>query len=315
MILKGAGATFPDPVYAKWFHNYRRENPSLEITYEAIGSEAGVRQLIAGAVDFGASDSPNAIRELAPDQQNRFLFVPSVIGAVVPIVNLPGFSGELALTPEALAGIYLGKITRWNDPALRDGNRGHHLPDLPIVVIHRADGSGTSYAWTEYLSKTSAGWNAKVGASLDPKWPVGKGANGNDGVAKAVKELGGSIGYVEFIYALENHITYAKVRNREGEFVGASLESMAIAARQAVRSMDDSRISIVDAPGAGAYPIASVTWLVVPAHIGDPLKRNAMAAFLRWMIGPGQTQAAALGYLALPKEIISRDEAAIARVE
>jgi phosphate transport system substrate-binding protein len=312
--LTGAGATFPYPVYAKWFTNYRLENPNLEITYDSIGSEAGIRKLLAGGVHFAASDSPDAIREVAPNEEGKYLFFPSVVGAVVPIVNLPGFSGDIAFTPEALAGIYLGKIKKWNDPILTRANRGLRLPDLDIVVVHRADGSGTSYAWTDYLSKTSPEWKTQVGSSLAPKWPIGKAANGNDGVAKLVKELGGSIGYVEFVYALQNQLSFGKVRNRDGEFVGASLESIAVSANRSDEIGDDFKVSIVDSPGAGAYPIASFTWLIVPAHVADEARRGAIMGFLKWMLGPGQRQAAALGYLALPKDLVNKEEAAIVRI-
>jgi phosphate transport system substrate-binding protein len=312
-VLKAAGATFPYPVYSKWFANYRRENPNVQIEYEAIGSEAGIRKLLAGAVDFGASDSPNAIRELAPAEEGKYLLFPSVVGAVVPIVNLPGLTQQIAFTPEALAGIYLGKITRWNDPLLKQANRGLALPDLEIKVVHRADGSGTSYAWTEYLSGTSAEWKTTVGASLTPKWPAGRAATGNDGVARQVKEIGGSIGYVEFIYALQNHLSYGKVRNRSGAFVEAGLESIAAAVGHAEFG-EDFKSSLVDAPGAGAYPIAAFTWIVVPDRIGDENRRSALCAFLRWMLGPGQRQAAALGYLALPGEIVAKEKDAIARI-
>ena len=235
-ILKGAGATFPFPAYEKWFTNYRRENPALQITYEPVGSEEGVRSLLANSVDFGASDSPEVIHELAPADEGRYLFFPSVVGAVVPVVNLPGLPGDIAFTPQALAGIYLGKIKKWNDPILTRINRGLRLPDLDVTVVHRADGSGTSYAWTDYLSKTSPEWKAEVGTSLTPKWPVGREANGNDGVSKLVKEQAGSIGYVEFIYALQNHLSYGRVRNRNGEFVSASLESIAAAVSHSTNS-------------------------------------------------------------------------------
>jgi phosphate transport system substrate-binding protein len=313
-ILKGAGATFPYPVYNKWFTNYRRENPSVDITYSAIGSEAGIRSLLDGQVDFGASDSPQAIREIEPDAQAKYVFLPSVVGAVVPIVNLPGFAGDIAFTPEALAGIYLGKIKKWNDPALKQANKGLHLPDLDIVVVHRQDGSGTSYAWTDYLSKTSPEWKLAVGSSLTPGWPTGRAAEGNDGVANLVKELGGAIGYVEFIYALENHLNYGKVRNQNGEFVGASLESISAAVTHCVEMCEGLKISVIDSPGSGAYPIASFTWLVVPAHIADPVKRSALVGFLKWMLGPGQTQAAALGYLALPADVVAKEQAALAKL-
>src|SRR5579871_1634382 len=295
--LKGAGATFPFPIYAKWFANYTRDNPNVKIAYDSIGSEAGIRRLLDGGADFGASDSPEILSELAPGDQDKYLLFPSVVGAVVPIVNLPGVPSDIAFTPEALAGIYLGKIKKWNDPVLRQANRSVRLPDLDIVVIHRADGSGTSYAWTDYLSKTSAEWKTRVGCSLAPKWPTGRAASGNDGVAKVVKELGGSIGYVEFIYALENHLSYGKIRNQNGEFVEASLETIASAVGHSTEIRGDFHASMVDAPGENAYPIASFTWIVVPAHVADTAKRNAIALFLRWILGPGQRQAAALGYL------------------
>ncbi len=313
--LKGAGATFPFPVYEKWFTNYRRENPALQIMYEPIGSEAGVRRLLANSIDFAASDSPQAIHELSPGDDGKYLFFPSVVGAVVPVVNLPGLSGDIAFTPEALSGIYLGKIKKWNDPILARTNRGLHLPDLDIVVAHRAEGSGTSYAWTDYLSKTSPEWKAQVGTSLTPKWPIGLGADGNDGVSKLVKEQSGSIGYVEFIYALQNHLSYGRVRNRNGEFVQASLESIAAAVSHSVKISGDFKVSIVDAPGAGVYPISTFTWVVVPAHIEDDAKRKALTGFLRWMVGPAQRQAAALGYLPIPKDVASKEDAAIARIQ
>ena len=312
--LNGAGATFPYPVYAKWFTNFRRENPALQVTYEPIGSEAGVRRLLANDIDFGASDSPVVIHELAPHDEEKYLFFPSVVGAVVPVVNLPGVFSNIAFTPEALAGIYLGKIKKWNDPILTRANRDLHLPDLDIVVVHRADGSGTSYAWTDYLSRISPAWKAQVGASLTPKWPTGREANGNDGVSKLVKEQSGSIGYVEFIYALQNHLSYGRVQNRNGEFVPASLESIAAAVSRSNKIKDDFKVSIVDAPGAGVYPISSFTWIVVPVHSVNNDKRNAMTGFLQWMLGPGQRQASALGYLPLPKDLVTKEEAAIAKI-
>jgi phosphate transport system substrate-binding protein len=314
ITLNGAGATFPYPVYQKWFTNFQVQDPGTQITYDSIGSDAGVRKLLAGSVDFGASDSPEAIHELAPGDESSYLLFPSVVGAVVPIVNVPGVPADIAFTPEALAGIFLGKITKWNDPVIVRANRGVHLPELDIVVVHRADGSGTSYAWTDYLSKADAEWRANVGCSLVPKWPTGRGATGNDGVAKLVKELGGSIGYVEFIYALQNHLSYGRIRNQNGEFVEASLESIAAAVGHSSQIRDDFKASIVDAPGEDAYPIASFTWIVVPTHIADEAKRSSITAFLKWMLGPGQRQAAALGYLALPKEIVAKEEDAIARI-
>jgi phosphate ABC transporter phosphate-binding protein len=313
-ILHGAGATFPYPVYARWFTNYRRENPNVEIDYEPVGSEAGVHKLIANSVDFSASDSPRAIHDLAPGDEKKYLFLPSVVGAVVPVVNLPGLPADISFTPEALAGIYLGKIKKWNDPVLARANRGVLLPNLDIIVVHRSDGSGTSYALTDYLSKTSSAWKAQVGTSLAPRWPVGREANGNDGVARMVKDEAGAIGYVEFIYALQNHLIYGRVRNRHGEFVLASLESIAAAANHSSIIDDDFDTSLVDAPGSAAYPISSFTWIVVPAQIADSAKRSAVSGFLQWMLGPGQRQAAALGYVALPQELLKKEAAAIGKI-
>jgi phosphate transport system substrate-binding protein len=301
-------------VYAKWFANYTRENPSVQIRYDPIGSEAGIRQLLAGEVDFGASDSPEIIHELARERESGYLLLPSVVGAVVPVVNLPGASGDISFTPEALGGIFLGKIKKWNDPVLRQANRGLRLPDLDIIVVHRADGSGTSYAFTSYLSKTSPEWKKEIGASLAPRWPTGRAAAGNDGVAKLVKELGGSIGYVEFIYALQNHLSYGSVRNRSGVFVSAGLESIGAAVGRIAEFGEDLRPSLADPPGSGVYPISSFTWFVVPMHIDDAARRDSVCAFLKWMLGPGQRQAAALGYLALPPDLVAREQNAIARI-
>lgn len=310
--LKGAGATFPYPIYAKWFANYNRQVPGVQITYSAIGSEAGVRRLLDGSLDFGASDNPEILHELAPDKEGKYLFFPSVIGAVVPVVNIPGFPSDIAFTPESLADIYLGKIKKWNHPLLQKANPRLRLPDLDIVVVHRADGSGTSYMWAHYLSKTSPEWKAEMGSGLPPKWPIGRAATGNDGVAKLVKELSGSIGYVEFIYALQNHLGFGSVRNQKGRFVTADLDSIAAAATDSLDS--DFKGSIINASGANAYPIASFSWFLIPAHIAIPDKREAVVGFLKWMLGPGQRQAAALGYVALPGSVVSREEAAIAKI-
>ena len=313
--LHGAGATFPSPIYTKWFANYRIKNPSVEITYDAIGSEAGIRSLLDRGVDFGASDNPQILEELAPDRGDQYLLFPSIIGAVVPIVNLPGMVKEISFTPQALAGIYSGKIRKWNDPVLRAANHGVSLPDLEIVVVHRKEGSGTSYAWTDYLSQANPEWKSQIGVSLEPKWPVGRGATGNDGVAKLVKELGGSIGYVEFIYALQNHLSYGRVQNRAGEFIAADLESVAAAAGSSSSLDANFKGSIVNAPGEGSYPIVSFTWLIVPSQIPDAAKRSAMADFLQWMLGPGQREAGTLGYVMLPESLISREEAAVSRIQ
>jgi phosphate transport system substrate-binding protein len=313
-VLRAAGATFPYPVYAKWIRNYRREDPDTEIIYDAIGSAAGISKLLAGAVDIGASDNPEAIREIAPSREAEYLLFPTVAGAVVPILNLPGLPNAIAFTPEALAGIYLGNIKKWNDPILRKANPHLHLPDLDIVVVHRADGSGTSYAWSQYLSKISPEWSARAGTGFNPRWPAGRAATGNEGVVKLVKEMGGSIGYVEFIYALQNHLSFGKIRNHDGQFVAASLESIAAAANDAAWTSGNFNVSIVDAAGPRAYPVASFTWLVVPARIAEASKRSAIARFLKWMLGPGQKQAAALGYVSLPRDVVAGEEEAIARI-
>jgi phosphate transport system substrate-binding protein len=314
-VLKGAGATFPLPVYSKWFSNYRRLDPTLQITYAPVGSEQGIRELVAGGVDFGASDSPDAVHDIAPEDETKYLFFSSVVGAVVPIVNLPALPGDIAFTPEVLAGIYLGNIKKWNDPALTRINHGMRLPDLDITVVHRADGSGTSYVWTDYLSKTSPEWKTKVGTSIEPKWPAGTAGTGNEGVATLVKDHAGSIGYVEFIYALQNHISYGRVRNQAGKFVSASLESISAAVSHYGNAPHNFKASLVDMPGEGVYPISSFTWIVVPAHIPDEARRNALIGFLKWMVGPGQRQAAALGYLPLPAELSKKEQDAIKRIE
>jgi phosphate transport system substrate-binding protein len=314
-VLKGAGATFPFPVYSKWFSNYRRLDPALQITYAPVGSEQGIRELMAGRVDFGASDSPDAVHDIAAGDESKYLFFSSVVGAVVPIVNLPALPGDMAFTPEVLAGIYLGKIKKWNDPLLTRINRGMHLPDLEITVVHRADGSGTSYVWTDYLSKTSPEWKAQVGTSIAPKWPAGIAGTGNDGVAALVKDHPGSIGYVEFIYALQNHMSYGRVRNQAGKFVSASLESISAAVSHYGKAPRNFKASLVDMPGEEVYPIISFTWIVVPTHIPDAARRTALVDFLKWMVGPGQRQAAALGYLPLPAELSKKEQDALRQIE
>jgi phosphate ABC transporter phosphate-binding protein len=318
VIMKGAGATFPAPIYRKWFAAYAHDNPGVTIAYEAVGSEEGMRRVVAGGVDFGACDHPAIFRGLAADRAGDYLLVPSVIGAVVPIVNLPGLAGEIALTPEALAGIYLGTITRWNDPQLRDANRGLPLPNLAITVIHRADGSGTSYRWTEYLAKASPAWQTSVGVSASPTWPTGQAATGNDGIATLVAQVPGAIGYVEFIDALHAHLGHARVRNHAGAFVSASLESLAAAVGPALASDDVTRAlsdAISDPTSPTAYPMTSLTWLVIPTHVDDANKRAALTGFLHWMLTTGQRQAAALGYLALPRPLASKADAAISFIQ
>ena len=312
VTLKGAGATFPAPLYIKWIANYARRDPSVAIAYDAVGSEAGMRRLIAGDVDFGASEDPGILRTIAPDRAGEFVWLPSVVGAVVPIVNIPGVTATVAFTPEALAGIYLGTITKWNDPRLQQNNRAR-LPNLDIVVVHRAEGSGTSYTWTTYLSNVNADWRTRVGAGLSPNWPIGEAATGNAGVAALVSRTAGAIGYVEFIYAVQAHVSYGQIRNRHGEFVTASVESIAAAAESSPPDAPGS--SIVDAPGSGAYPVACLTWLAVPVRITNPAKHAALTGFLHWMLTSGQRQAAALGYVALPAPVVTHAEAAVSQIK
>ena len=305
-VVEAAGATFPYPIYAKWFEAFHRHFPDFEIRYQAIGSEGGIQQLIQRKVDFAASDVPLSSIEVGGG--SGYVQFPAVLGAVVPIYNVPRVSGAMQFTPEALAGIYLGNIKRWNDPALKAANRGVSLPDEDIVVVHRSDGSGTSYIWTEYLSKALSAWKSTVGARTLPAWPVGRGADGNDGIAKLVSQTANSIGYVEFIYAIQNRLNFGAVRNQAGKFIQADLDSIAEAATGATaRFSPDLGISITNAPGLRAYPISSFSWFIVPTRIEDAARKKVILEFLKWMLGPGQKQAAALGYVSLPNELVVRE--------
>ncbi|MFB3777104.1 MAG: phosphate ABC transporter substrate-binding protein PstS [Bryobacteraceae bacterium] len=312
LLINGAGATFPYPIYAKWFDEYHKLNPKAQINYQSIGSGGGIRQLQAGTVDFGASDSPMTDEQLAAG--GKVLHFPTVLGAVVPAYNVPGAGREVNFTPEALAGIFLGKITRWNDPELAGVNPGAKLPAAAIVVIHRSDGSGTTFVWTDYLSKASAAWKSSVGVGTAVKWPVGLGAKGNEGVAGLIGQTPNSIGYVELVYAIQNKMAYGKVRNAAGVFVKADLKSVTAAAASA-EMPEDFRVSITNPPGKDAYPIASFTWLLVPARIQSPEKRAVITAFLRWMLADGQKLAAPLGYAPLPQPVITRELKAISQVQ
>lgn len=307
--LTAAGATFPYPVYAKWFEAFHQSSPRIEIRYDAVGSDTGIQRLMEGAVDFAGSDIMITSDEYFAGGKPKFLRFPTIMGGVVPVYNLPDMPRELRFTPEILAGIYLGKIRKWNDAQIRAINRDAVLPDRDIEVIHRADGSGTTYVWTDYLSKVSPAWKSAAGMSSAPKWPVGMGAEGNEGVAKLVRETPGSIGYVEYIYAITEHMSYGSVRNSAGRFVSPDLESILAAARgSSNRIAEDFQTSITNAPGADAYPIASFSWFVVPAQIDDPQKKRALKEFLHWMLGPGQNQAAALGYVSISPEVLLREQ-------
>lgn len=315
LLINGAGATFPYPIYSKWFDVYSKANPETRFNYQSIGSGGGIRQASEQTVDFGATDGPMTDEQIK-NAKVRLLHFPTVLGAVVPIYHLPGLESELHFTSQALAGIFLGKITRWNDPEIAKSNPGVKLPDKPIVVIHRSDGSGTTYVWVDYLSKVNAEWKRKVGVGTSVNWPVGLGAKGNEGVTGFVKQTPYAVGYVELIYAEQNKIPSGKVQNREGVFVKASLESVTAAAAGAVQAMPkDFRVSITNPPGKEAYPIASFTWLLIPEEIADPEKGKAIVGFLNWMLSEGQHLAPALKYAPLPPEVVKMETTAIGQIQ
>jgi phosphate transport system substrate-binding protein len=311
--LNGAGATFPYPMYSKWFSEYHKLHPEIQINYQSIGSGGGIRQVINGTVDFGASDGPMT-DEMLKEAKTKILHMPTVLGADVPAYNIAGVTAELKFTPEALAGIFLGKITKWNDKAITSANPGVNLPDKDIIVVHRSDGSGTTYIWTDYLSKVSPEWQSQVGTGTSVKWPIGLGGKGNEGVAGSIRQLQGSIGYVELIYAVQNNIAYGSVRNAAGNFVKASLDSVTAAAASAPKMPADFRVSITNAPGKDAYPISSFTWLLIPAQSKDAAKGKILADFLNWMVTDGQKMTAALSYAPLPDGVVQKEKDAIKQV-
>lgn len=303
--LNGAGATFPAPLYQKWFQLFQETHPSMHISYDAVGSAEGIRKLQQGEIDFGASEVPLTNATVSGGDHN-FVQVPIVLGAVVPIYNIKGVRQSLNFTSDILAGIYLGKIKRWNDRQIKAANPGAALPDAEIAVVHRSDGSGTSFVWSDYLSKVSAGWKAGVGAGDDVKWRVGIGAEHNEGVASTVQRTENSIGYVELVYAIQHQLRFGAVRNAGGEFIKADLASVTEAARSVDNSDADSRVSITASPGKYAYPISSYTWLLLNADVKDKDKKNALVELLRWMLTSGQKSCAALGYAPLPENVIGR---------
>jgi phosphate transport system substrate-binding protein len=311
--LNGAGATFPYPMYSKWFSKYHDAHPDIQFNYQSIGSGGGIRQVLAGTVDFGASDGPMSDEQLA-QAKTKILHVPTVLGAVVPAYNVSGVSGDLKFTPEALAGIFLGKITNWNDKAIASANPGVKLPGDPIVVIHRSDGSGTTFIFTDYLSKVSSDWQSQAGKGTSVKWPVGLGGKGNEGVAGMIRQMQGSIGYIELIYAVQNKIPYGIVKNAAGEFVKASLDSVTAAAASVKSMPADFRVSITNAPGKDAYPISSFTWLLIPSQSKDPAKGKIIADFLSWMVDDGQKMTADLTYAPLPEGVAAKVKAEIKQV-
>jgi phosphate transport system substrate-binding protein len=318
LLINGAGATFPYPIYSKWFDEFHKTN-SAQINYQSVGSGAGIKQVTEGTVDFGATDGPmndDQIKAYRAKNGTGILHFPTVLGAVVPTYNIPGVNSALNFTPEALAGIFLGRISKWNDPAIVNANKGVNLPANDIVVIHRSDGSGTTYIWTDYLAKVSGDWKDKVNKGTSVNWPVGLGGKGNEGVTGLIKQTPNSIGYVELIYAAQNKVPYGTVKNSAGTFVKADLASVTEAASGAVKTMpEDFRVSITNAPGKNAYPISSFTWLLIPEKFKDGGKRDALKGFMKWAITDGQGFAENLSYAKLPKEVIDKELKAIDKVQ
>jgi phosphate transport system substrate-binding protein len=312
--LNGAGATFPAPIYTKWFSEYHKLHPSVQINYQAIGSGGGIRQITERTVDFGATDGPMTVDQIqaAPG----ILHFPAVLGAVVPVYNVPGVDADLKFTGPLLADIFMGKVTKWNDPAIAAVNQSVTLPSTDIVVVHRSDGSGTTYIWADYLAKVSPDWKKTVGVATSVKWPTGVGGKGNDGVAGQVKQQPGAIGYVELIYAVQNKIDFGSVQNSAGKFLKASLAGVTASAAAAVGAMPkDFRVSITNAPGDTAYPISSFTWLLVYEKQKNKEKGKILTEFMRWMLADGQKLAEDLSYAPLPKGVIDMELAALEKVK
>ncbi len=304
--ISGAGATFPYPIYSKWFNEYSQMHPDVKINYQSIGSGGGIRQVTEGTVDFGASDATMTDQQLK-EAKVKVTAIPTVLGAVVPVYNLPGVNQELKFTDDAIAGIYLGKIKKWNDPYIAKENPGVNLPDADILPVYRSEGSGTTFIFTDYLSKVSPLFKSTVGAGSAVKWPVGIGQKGSEGVAGMIRQSKYSFGYVELIYAAQNHMQFGLVRNKSGKFVKASTESVtAAAAADAKMIPADYRVSITDAAGPESYPISSFTWLLIPTVAKDPAKGKALVGFLDWMLEHGEAEAPGLTYAPLPKAVADR---------
>ena len=319
VTLTGAGSTFAAPLYSKWAAEYKKSHSNVEINYQAIGSGGGIRQVSTGTVDFGGTDGPMNDAQLA-DAKSKLhtdiLHFPTALGAAVPIYNVPGVASDLKFTQDALAGIFLGKITKWNDPAIASANPGVKLPAANILVVHRSDGSGTTYTWADFLSKVSPEWKSRIGVGSSISWPVGLGGKGNDGVAGLVKQTANSIGYVELVYAVQNKISYGEVRNSSGKFIKAGLASVSAAAAGAVKNMPaDFRVSITDAPNAEAYPISTFTWMLIPRSVPDKNKAAVLKEFLKWSLTTGQNECEALTYAKLPKEVVTREAIAIGTLQ
>jgi phosphate transport system substrate-binding protein len=315
MQINGAGATFPYPIYSKWFSEYNKMHPNVQINYQSIGSGGGIQQVSKETVFFGASDGPMNDDQLkaAPAPLMHF---PTVLGAVVPVYNIPNVSAELKFTGGVLADIYLGKITKWNDAAITKLNAGVNLPATDITVVHRAESSGTTYIFVDYLSKVSPEWKMKVGVNTAVNWPAGVGGKGNEGVSGLITQTPGSIGYVELIYALQNKISYGTVQNAAGEFTKASLQSVTAAAAGAAANMPaDFRVSITNAPGKGVYPISSFTWLLLYENPKDKAQAKTMVEFVKWALADGQKYCADLGYAPLPASVVKLEMAALAKIK
>jgi phosphate transport system substrate-binding protein len=313
--INGAGATFPFPIYSKWFSEYNKLHPEVEVNYQSIGSGGGIRQLTNETVFFGATDGP-----MTPEQMQAapgpILHLPTVLGGVVPVYNIPGVAGELKFSGKVLAEIYMGKITKWNDPAIAGLNPGVGLPGSDISVVHRSDGSGTTYIWVDFLSKVSPEFKQKVGVATSVNWPVGVGGKGNEGVSGLVKQQPGSIGYVELIYALQNKIDYGSVQNVAGEFVRSSIDSVTAAAAAAASAMPkDFRVSITNAPGRGVYPISSFTWLLFYENPKDKQRAKIMVDFMKWALTDGQKYCAELGYAPVPQSVVQLEMEALKKIK
>lgn len=313
--INAAGASFPAPIYQKWFEEFHKLHPDMQINYQSVGSGAGIQQLTKGTVDFGASDMPMTDEQLSAVTKFKVLHFPTVLGGVVPTYNVAGVSTDLKFSGATLAGIFLGNIKKWNDPGLKADNPGVNLPNEDITVVHRSDGSGTSFVWTDYLSKVSPEWK-KVGAGTAPKWPVGLGGKGNEGVAGLVKQTPNSIGYVELIYAAQNKMSFGSVKNAAGNFVKADFNTVSEAAAGAAKSIPaDFRVSITNSPGKNAYPISTFTWLLIPAKIENATTKNTIKQFLEWMLKNGQTEAAGLSYAPLPEPVVAKEQKQIAAIQ
>ena len=310
--LNGAGATFPYPIYSKWFSEYHKQHPEVEINYQSIGSGGGIRQVIAGTVDFGASDV-GMTDEQMKQAKAPIQLIPTVMGAVVPAYNVPGVKEDLKFTPDVLANIFLGKVTTWNDPAIQKINPDVKLPNQNINVVHRSDGSGTTGVFTDYLSKVSPEWKSSVGSGTSVKWPVGIGGKGNEGVAGTIRAVDGAIGYVELIYALQNKIPYGSVKNPAGSFVKADLQNTS-AASNGVKIPNDYRVSITNSPNKEAYPISTFTWLLVPTKASDANKGKILKDFLTWMISDGEKMVESLNYAPLPADLQGRVKSTIEKL-